>query len=176
MALTRLDSQMIEVPASITDLTVTNLQSPALNNVGLWDITYSIVLNNQDNWNFGYESATIVQANSSTWGGQIAPELTNLLTTVTVNSANWEFAYTTVSNISNALVLSGDIIPTVTDYLSTNHVEISSIHTSHLTLSSTTTPSVSTDNGVKGSIKWDFDYLYICVEENVWKRVALSDW
>ncbi len=38
------------------------------------------------------------------------------------------------------------------------------------------TPASSTAEGLKGDIAWDGDYLYVCVEDNKWKRVALSTW
>ena len=38
-----------------------------------------------------------------------------------------------------------------------------------------TIPS-STYSGEKGSIYYDSDYLYICVENNQWKRVSITNW
>jgi hypothetical protein len=38
-----------------------------------------------------------------------------------------------------------------------------------------TTPSSSTAPGVQGQIAWDASYVYICVADNTWKRVALSN-
>ena len=38
------------------------------------------------------------------------------------------------------------------------------------------TPSSATDFGHKGEIRWDTNYLYICVATDTWKRVALSTW
>jgi hypothetical protein len=38
-----------------------------------------------------------------------------------------------------------------------------------------TTPSSSTSPGVQGQIAWDTRYVYICVSDNTWKRVALSN-
>lgn len=37
------------------------------------------------------------------------------------------------------------------------------------------TPSGPTDTGLKGELCWDKDWLYICVDDNGWKRVAISD-
>lgn len=39
-----------------------------------------------------------------------------------------------------------------------------------------TAPSSSSAAGVKGELRFDEEYLYICVELNNWKRVALSSW
>lgn len=38
------------------------------------------------------------------------------------------------------------------------------------------TPSSSSDNGTKGDICWDNDYIYVCVDTNTWKRSGLSTW
>jgi len=38
------------------------------------------------------------------------------------------------------------------------------------------TPSSASDVGMKGEIRWDTNYLYICVATDTWKRVALSSW
>lgn len=38
------------------------------------------------------------------------------------------------------------------------------------------TPSSATDNGIAGTICADSDYIYVCVDTNTWKRVALSTW
>lgn len=177
MALTRLDSQMIEVPATISDLTVNNLQSPVLNNAVFWDQAYNTILANQINWDLAYETATVVQATSSTWTTVIPVEISNLLTTVTVNSGNWYSAYTAFSTTSSNFALSTDIIPTTLNYLQTNEIEISATKTSEFILQPTLTlPSLSSDPGVEGTIKWDTDYLYICIGEDTWKRVALSAW
>lgn len=36
-------------------------------------------------------------------------------------------------------------------------------------------PETSQSNGIVGSIAVDADYLYVCVEENVWKRLPLRE-
>lgn len=38
------------------------------------------------------------------------------------------------------------------------------------------TPSSAGDFGVQGEIRWDADYIYICVATDTWKRVAISTW
>ena len=38
------------------------------------------------------------------------------------------------------------------------------------------TPSSASDFGHKGEIRWDANYIYICVATDTWKRVALSTW
>ena len=46
--------------------------------------------------------------------------------------------------------------------------------TSSLIVSSNSPPASSTSTGVKGTITYNNDYLYICVATNTWKRVALD--
>jgi hypothetical protein len=38
------------------------------------------------------------------------------------------------------------------------------------------TPSSATDTGVKGQVAYDTNYIYVCVNSNVWKRVSISTW
>lgn len=38
------------------------------------------------------------------------------------------------------------------------------------------TPISSTAAGVKGTVCWDANYVYVCVDTNTWKRTALSTW
>ena len=46
----------------------------------------------------------------------------------------------------------------------------------NLVVNSFNIPASSNDTGIKGVISWDENYLYICVETNTWKRIALSSW
>jgi hypothetical protein len=38
------------------------------------------------------------------------------------------------------------------------------------------TPSSASDLGAQGEIRWDADYIYICVATDQWKRVAIGTW
>lgn len=40
----------------------------------------------------------------------------------------------------------------------------------------TKTPSSASDTGVKGTICWDSSFVYVCIDTNTWKRVAISTW
>lgn len=42
--------------------------------------------------------------------------------------------------------------------------------------SSHTPPLNSNDPGTKGEVRFDTDYIYIYVDDNVWKRSSLSTW
>ena len=37
-------------------------------------------------------------------------------------------------------------------------------------------PVSSTASGTTGQISWDANYIYVCVNTNTWKRVALTTW
>lgn len=37
-------------------------------------------------------------------------------------------------------------------------------------------PASATAVGTKGDIAQDNDYLYICISQNTWKRVAIATW
>ena len=37
-------------------------------------------------------------------------------------------------------------------------------------------PASATSTGTAGEIKWDSNYIYVCVATNTWKRVAISTW
>ena len=37
-------------------------------------------------------------------------------------------------------------------------------------------PVSSTALGTTGQISWDANYIYVCVNTNTWKRVALTTW
>ena len=38
------------------------------------------------------------------------------------------------------------------------------------------TPSSASDTGAQGEIRWDANYLYVCVATNTWKRIAIDTW
>jgi len=39
-----------------------------------------------------------------------------------------------------------------------------------------TAPSSASDTGTAGDIRYDADYIYVCVATDTWKRVAISTW
>ena len=41
---------------------------------------------------------------------------------------------------------------------------------------SNSTPANSSANGVAGTIRFDNNYVYICVSNNTWKRADLTSW
>jgi hypothetical protein len=38
------------------------------------------------------------------------------------------------------------------------------------------TPSSASDFGAQGEIRWDADYIYVCVATDTWKRVGIATW
>jgi len=50
------------------------------------------------------------------------------------------------------------------------------IDSDSMRLRNSNTPSSATDFGHQGEIRWDANYIYICVATDTWKRVALSTW
>jgi hypothetical protein len=47
---------------------------------------------------------------------------------------------------------------------------------SNINLSTSNTPASATATGTTGDIRWDADYIYVCVATNTWKRSAISTW
>lgn len=45
-----------------------------------------------------------------------------------------------------------------------------------LILATSNTPASATATGETGQIAWDSNYIYICVNTDTWKRVAISTW
>ncbi len=38
------------------------------------------------------------------------------------------------------------------------------------------TPASASALGIKNTIKYDDSYIYICIDANTWKRVAIATW
>jgi hypothetical protein len=45
-----------------------------------------------------------------------------------------------------------------------------------LCIKNSKTPASATSPGIRGDISWDNNYIYVCVEDNTWKRTYLSTW
>ena len=50
------------------------------------------------------------------------------------------------------------------------------INDNAIRIRNSSTPSSASDFGVSGEIRWDANYIYVCVANDTWKRVALSTW
>ena len=67
---------------------------------------------------------------------------------------------------------------TTNSILSERMPEVKIVETSSQSLSrliSGTPPQSSVDAGQPGEIRWDNNYLYLCVASNTWKKVLLSE-
>tara|TARA_E500000331_G_scaffold327752_1_gene346969 strand:- start:3930 stop:4601 length:672 start_codon:yes stop_codon:yes gene_type:complete len=61
--------------------------------------------------------------------------------------------------------------------INTNQPETAlDINSDAIRLRSSNTPSSASDFGHQGEIRWDANYIYVCVATDTWKRVALSSW
>jgi hypothetical protein len=109
-------------------------------------------------WNTTY---TNVQSNSALWAS-------NIDTGVRALTSNWQSTYLTVSTLSASWEESADILPTVTNYLSTSNVRINSLTVTG-NISATGTASVSTLNIVSGTVfpKNTFNNLVSALAINV---------
>ncbi len=45
-----------------------------------------------------------------------------------------------------------------------------------ITIRDQNAPAAASSNGFRGEIRYDSNYIYVCVADNTWKRVALSTW
>lgn len=50
------------------------------------------------------------------------------------------------------------------------------INSDAIRIRSSNTPSSATDFGTQGEIRWDGNYIYICIATDTWRRVAHSTW
>lgn len=50
------------------------------------------------------------------------------------------------------------------------------VNSSAIKIRSSFTPASSTDVGQAGTIAWDSNYIYVCVAQDTWKRVAIGTW
>jgi hypothetical protein len=50
------------------------------------------------------------------------------------------------------------------------------INDNKVRLRNSSTPASATASGDKGTISWDANYVYVCVDTNTWKRSALETW
>jgi len=73
---------------------------------------------------------------------------------------------TLIGNWSNSSSTNTVLVTTQTLF---NNTAISSIR-----VPTSSPPANSTATGLAGTIVWDSGYVYVCVSDNVWKRVALA--
>lgn len=137
MALTYLNSQMIEIPAAIatlsarnlqtTNLTATSIQTPVLNNVQLWNDISTVVQNNSASWE---ETADIIPTVANYLSTQNIA-----INTATLNSAS--AANLQIGSITNSTNVIGNltVYGTLTALSGFNVVIASTTSTSALSVS-----------------------------------------
>lgn len=50
------------------------------------------------------------------------------------------------------------------------------VNSSSIKIRNSFTPASATDMGQAGTIAWDSSYIYVCVAQDTWKRVAIGTW
>ena len=146
MGLTYLNATMIEQPASIQQLSATNLQAFNLQTSNLTADNFSI--------------ANITSSPTITGNTIVGGSLTAIqgLFDGAGNSQQWNNAYATLYTLSASWEESDHIIPTITNYLSTNNVLISSIR-------------VGTNNT---SDQWNSTYNTVLTLSGTWQQIYTS--
>jgi hypothetical protein len=72
------------------------------------------------------------------------------------------------------LLMAGGALPTqVASFTSTGNLELTG---REVVVPTERTITNATDPGVKGTICWDANYIYVCVATDTWKRVAIATW
>lgn len=146
--------------------------------------------NNADDWN---STHTTVNSNSGTWGSGVS-----VYTTVNTKSANWDTAYSdrlkwdggsgdlnagtgrTSLGLGSIATQNADNVNIDGGTIDGASVGSTAAAAGAFTTLKVTTPgsapATATATGVKGEIRYDEDYIYICVATNTWKRSALAAW
>jgi hypothetical protein len=146
MGLTYLNATMIEQPASIQQLSATNLQAFNLQTSNLTADNFRIA---------NITSSPTITGNTIVGGSLTAVQ--GLFDGVG-SSQQWNNAYATLYALSGSWEESDHIVPTITNYLSTNNVLISSIR-------------VSTNNT---SDQWNSTYNTVLTLSGTWQQIYTS--
>jgi hypothetical protein len=112
------------------NLSVSDVIYDKAGNSNNWNSVYNSVLATSANWDNVYTSVSQTSANWDnvyTSVSQTSANWDNVYTSVATTSGDWNSVYSTVCALSVAWEESAEIIPTVTNYLSTNNILISSI-------------------------------------------------
>jgi hypothetical protein len=74
------------------------------------------------------------------------------------------------------LTFTGTVL-TVTGNVVATRVTTDNLTTTRMTANVTdTVPATASDTGNRGEIRFDSNYMYVCIATNTWKRFALSTW
>ena len=197
------DSQNLTYDETTYDLSISNgntvnlssINTTVANTSARWEDVYNTVSALSGTWDLvtvtNYLSTELVTVSSLNVTNQLLSAGTDLFNifltqetdsqTLTYNELTYDLVITN-GNTVNLSSVNNTILPTVTSYLLTSVVNVSTlsatdtITTNLVILSTQQIPTLSTDSGTKGTLRWDLDYFYICIETDTWKRVALSSW
>jgi hypothetical protein len=142
-----LDPRMIDPSKDVT-YTGTYFVTPS-GTSDLWNTISSLVQTNSANWEESSDITnleTFIQTNSALW--EESSDITNLETFISTTSgswgldsevrsltSNWESTYIAVCSLSAQWEESTEILPTITNYLSTELVTVSSLNVTEQLLS-----------------------------------------
>jgi hypothetical protein len=97
--------------------------------------------------------------------------------------SNWDTAYGWGDHASSGYLTSfveTSTLDDVTDRGSSTENSITvgglTVNANNLNLSTSDTPASATATGTTGDIRWDADYVYVCVATDTWKRAELLTW
>ena len=133
--------------------------------------------NDEDDRSSAYETMNSL---SGLWGGGALGSYA--YSTVYANSAGWEAAAAHVSSDGSSHSLLGATAGTVTASkavivdASKNISTFGKITTNELVVANPTAPASSTATGTKGEIRYDDNYMYVCIATNTWRRAPLMIW
>lgn len=158
MPIKPVDTRMIggEKPLILNNSYLTNLTSVNVSSTNIF--TSNIYVNNtlkNVEWD---DALTTVQTNSATtWNYQgtdikaLTGNWQDTYSSVSLSSTNWSDAYSIVQANSSSWV----------NPLSSLTWAVSA-------------PTLSSDSGIAGNVAYDFDFFYVAVSADTWKRVALT--
>lgn len=113
-------------------------------------------------------------------------DIHRVLTNGNTTNLGMTVANLTVTNTLNVVTLSVNSSISVINVSSNGTINAVSISTSNLTaniqtlntliVNSAAAPASVSSTGLRGEVRWDADYVYVCVANNSWKRAALTTW
>lgn len=56
------------------------------------------------------------------------------------------------------------------------NVSANAVFNGTIAISNTAAPTTAASTGRKGELRYDSNYIYICVATNTWKRAAIDTW
>lgn len=125
--------------------------------------------------NFGVYNADIGLFNGNSVNNcNICPKSTGAYISRNIADANPALIINQINEASTGAILTIQKASTTVAYFDS----VGNIHSLgfNLRIATPNTVAGSTASGSKGSIRWDNDYIYVCIADNTWKRAALTTW